>query len=63
MIYNYYQNYDGPQVMLHSQLQMLMNYYRRQETPGGKESLRGSSTTNIMGKSGEYKKVTVIEED
>lgn len=49
--------------MLHSQLQMLMNYYRRQETPGGKESLRGSSTTNIMGKSGEYKMVTVIEED
>lgn len=49
--------------MFHSQLQMIMNYHRRQETPGGKGLLRGSSTTNIMGKSGEYKMVTVIEED
>lgn len=49
--------------MFYSQLQMLMNNHRRQETPGGKGLLRGSSTTNIMGKSGEYMMVTVIEEN
>lgn len=55
--------------MVHSQLQTLMNYHRRQETPGsetnvnmtrvagGRVSLRVSSTIGVIGKSDEYKRV------